>query len=271
MFFERSPNGTDGWNVIKTFTKGTYEATDDFTDKIEEEPSASTAYYYRAYYKNEYGQGPYSEIKSDKTGKVNVEIVKIDSVSCVPGMMKAEIDVAEDVNDFCTNRYFELWYNGKKYNDYKIDSSMHCYITIPVHYGVEDEIKVVAYGEYEGKRYYSDTTFTKKVKSLPLSGTVINGVTKINANQVGISWNKVDGVQKYDIYKGSSKVATVDGSKEYYTYKKKGAGKGNYKVVAKISETIDGKTTEYTNASLCKTSSPKANIKKFNSTSDVGK
>lgn len=268
--FERSPNGTDNWTVIKTYAKGTYESKDDFTDKITEDAGVETEYFYRAYYKNEYGQGPYSEVKSAKTEKINIDIVEIDSVRVIAGMKKADIDVAEDVNDFCTNRQFELWYNGTKYGDYKIDSSMHCYITIPIHYGIEDEIKVVAYGEYEGKRYYSENSIIKKVKSLPMAGTSINGVTKINANQVGISWNNVDGVEKYDIYKGSTKVATVDGSKDYYTYKKKGAGKGSYKVVAKISETIDGKTTEYTNADLCKASTPKANVKKFNSTSDVG-
>ena len=97
-----------------------------------------------------------------------------------------------------------------------------------------------------------------------MAATKLNGATKINANMASISWDKVNGASYYDIYNGSKKVKTVKGNKTYAVVKKKGAGKGKYKVVARISEKINGKSTTYTNKKKCKkTVTPHKNEKVY--------
>ncbi|MCR5792955.1 MAG: hypothetical protein K6G65_07280 [Lachnospiraceae bacterium] len=269
IVIERSANGVDGWKAVKELKAGTYEKDFEVKDTIDEPLESMTTYYYRAYYKNSYGNGP-AEVENKKTEKVEPDFMSIAGVKVSAGVMKADLDVAEDIRHISTAKTFEVFINGKHYKDFKGNSSYHTYISVPLHYSTTDNFTVKAFWDFNGKRYYATKEISFKAKSKPLGGTKINGVTKINANQVGISWEKIAGAQGYDIYQGSKKVKSVNGKTNYFVYKKKGAGKGKYKVVAKIEEKVNGKKKAFNNAKKCKAVKPKENSKKFNVSGDVG-
>ncbi len=264
LVVEYSKDGTT-WAPLKEYAAGTYDSKLEIEYKVDEEPSVKSKYYFRAYYKNAYGAGPITDPVSWETQIVNIDMMTIDKVTKTEKFLEVDLDIAEDITKMSTAKTFVVYLNGQLFKECKGDGSSHAYVTVPVHYGVEDEIKVQAYGEYDGKRYYSDKSFTIKAKSRPLSKPVINGVAKIDNNTAGISWQKTDGAQFYEIYNGKKLVKTVKGTATYAKIKKKGAGKGKYKVVAGIKETIGSKTTKYTVSS--KTSKPKTNEKKFSDAS----
>ena len=152
--------------------------------------------------------------------------------------------------------YVELLRNGKKVASKMGNEGQIVFeFDTAVSYAKKDTFVAKAYMVVDGTKYAGGTKTTSK-QSCKL-GKCKPKATKVSAKQAYVSWNKVDGATKYQVYLGSEVVKTVGASKTGYMVKKAGAGKATYKVIPLIQ--ADGKTYKGKSG----TAKPKANLKKF--------
>ena len=143
----------------------------------------------------------------------------------------------------------EVWYSTSKEGTYKkvYTSTGNYYIHKNLETGRTYYYKVRSCKKVDGMNYYSAYT---DVKSVTLSVPKPKGVKlKVNADKksIRISWEKVAGAYKYEIYRAAGKngkyrkIKTVSGKKLSYTNKKLKKGRGyHYKVktVQKVGKKI---------------------------------
>ena len=221
---------TDVADKVNVYRDGKKIATKDnntYGSYTDDTVIPGNTYKYQLSYSNSYGEGP---LNSPLTVKIpSLDIKTPTSFNVASGIGNATVSFYVPSNSSSYgDTGFEIWKGSAM-----IRSGIrvgYVNFTCSISETASSAFKARAFVTVKGKKYYSPYTVTKTVVSGKIGKAKGLVVTKISDKQVGIGWNKVDGAQSYNVYKGNKLIKSTKSN--YYKYKAKGAGKGKYRVEA---------------------------------------